>query len=289
MVRPGRTEFGELSASRPDLLFLLEGWGVSLIRRMEREENLDVPSQEERAANLLGAFALAVHDRLEASLLEGARGLSLNGSAALFAVSRHPGLQFLELQLATGITHSACVRILDKLEREGLVRRRTDPSDARATRLEITPEGNARARAITSARQGFMLALAKRIPPYWLPRMVRVLELLLSVMTPDARSALRACRHCNWGVCGIDPGAPCPVVKAALLREATAQAKYARAQEIPWWCETLPPDERPPLAPLDIRLRRPGPVQSEARLLLAIARYQASRAPRQGRRRRWRR
>jgi DNA-binding MarR family transcriptional regulator len=260
---------------------------VSLIRRMEREENLDVPSQEERAANLLGAFALALHDGLAESLLAGPEPLSPNAAAALQTVSRHPGLQLLDLQLAVGITHSACVRIVDKLERDGLLRRCSDSSDARATRLEITPRGVSRNRAFHQARDAITLGLAKRVPPYWLPRMVRVLELLLSIMTPDARSALRICRHCNWGVCGVDPGAPCPVVKAAIQREATAKALEAQAEGLPWWYEASPPDERPPLPPLDIRPRAPRSNHSEARLLLAIARYEASPTPRQGRRR-WR-
>jgi DNA-binding MarR family transcriptional regulator len=265
------------------------GRGMSLIRRMEREENLDVPSQEQRAANLLGALALAVQEGLEASLLAKSDRLSLNAAAALQTVSEHPGIQPVELQLVLGTTHSACVRIVNRLQRARLVRRCPDPSDGRGTCLEITPEGMTRVRAFVRIRDDFTRSLVKHVPHCWLPRMTRVFELFLAVLTPDVRSALRACRHCNWGVCGVDPGAPCPVVKAALLREATARAEQARAQKIPWWHQALPPDERPPLPPLDVRPRRPGPSQSEARQLLAIARYQAAPEPRQGRRRRWRR
>jgi len=259
---------------------------VSLLRRLERE-NLDVPSLEQRAANLLGAFALAVHDGLEESLRVGPRPLSLNAVAALRAVRNLPAIKIRDLRLALGITHSACVRIVDQLERMSLLRRSRDTYDRRGTRLEVTSEGEQRARAFERARSDFTEALAKRIPPYWLHRMARVLEVLLSIMTPDAGTALRTCRHCQWNVCRTDPGAPCPVIRAAILREATAEAEERRASQVPWWREVGPPEERSPLPELDIRPRQAGPSLHETWRLVRLARDAEGPGHRQGRRRRW--
>src|SRR5262249_28198675 len=162
-----------------------------------------------------------------------------------------------------------------------------DTYDRRGTRLEVTSEGEQRARAFERARSDFTEALAKRIPPYWLHRMARVLEVLLSIMTPEAGTALRTCRHCQWNVCRVDPGAPCPVIRAAILREATAEAEERRASEIPWWREVDPPDQGAPLPGLDIRPRQAGPTQHETWRLVGLAREAEAPGRRQGRRGRW--
>src|SRR5262245_49244773 len=48
-----------------------------------------------------------------------------------------------DLASAVGIEGPTLTRHLDALERQGLVRRRQDPSDRRAVVVELTPEGHA--------------------------------------------------------------------------------------------------------------------------------------------------
>ena len=47
-----------------------------------------------------------------------------------------------ELANRLGLDGSAVVRVLDRLERDGLLRRVEDPLDRRAKRLELTDEGH---------------------------------------------------------------------------------------------------------------------------------------------------
>ena len=75
----------------------------------------------DRTGNLLGALSLALADRT-ADSVSGAAARSISGAAALSAL-----LHFLDrpsvdlLRQVLGLTSSGTVRLVDRLEREGLV------------------------------------------------------------------------------------------------------------------------------------------------------------------------
>lgn len=94
-----------------------------------------------RSANLLGTVGLAVSDRIRAA---GAEELGLGGSApvALVALSTYLADQPLdEIARAFGITASAVVRLVDRLERDGLLARVACDDDARGAFATLTPAG----------------------------------------------------------------------------------------------------------------------------------------------------
>ena len=70
-------------------------------------------------------------------------GHSLTTYIVLQAAQDAPkaGMSQRELARGMGIGGPALVRHLDRLEKEGLVRRRRDDADRRVTRITITPEG----------------------------------------------------------------------------------------------------------------------------------------------------
>ena len=114
--------------------------------------------------SLLGA-AQVVEARLEAAL--GGVGLSLAKAGVLryLAEAREP------LPLSELAKHQKCVRsnitqLVDRLERDGLVRRRADPADRRSVRAALTPRGvraHARALRVLAAEQrGIVRALSAR-------------------------------------------------------------------------------------------------------------------------------
>jgi DNA-binding MarR family transcriptional regulator len=94
-----------------------------------------------RSANLLGTVGLAVSDRIRAA---GEEELGLGGSApvALVALSTYLADQPLdEIARAFGITASAVVRLVDRLERDGLLARVACDDDARGAFATLTPAG----------------------------------------------------------------------------------------------------------------------------------------------------
>ena len=79
-------------------------------------------SERKRAANVLAAFALALTDKVSASIRDAA-GRSDMASAALIQIGFEPGMSIERLRLAVGLSHSAMVRVIDHLQADGLVKR----------------------------------------------------------------------------------------------------------------------------------------------------------------------
>ena len=64
-------------------------------------------------------------------------GLNLTTCRVLAYLERHQGVSQTRLAELAGIEPMALVRVLDRLQAEGLVRRQPDPEDRRAHRLEL--------------------------------------------------------------------------------------------------------------------------------------------------------
>ena len=73
----------------------------------------------------------------------GAHGLTLSDYDVLVQLARAPErkLRNIELAKAVVLTRSGVTRLVDGLERDGLVRRASCPSDKRGTFVALTPEG----------------------------------------------------------------------------------------------------------------------------------------------------
>src|SRR5947208_15407617 len=93
----------------------------------------------------------AITRELEARLM-GAHGLTLSDYDVLVQLARAPEnkLRNIELAKAVVLTRSGVTRLVDGLERDGLVRRSSCPSDKRGTLVAITPAGIARLRDAAS-------------------------------------------------------------------------------------------------------------------------------------------
>lgn len=89
----------------------------------------------------------AITRELEARLM-GAHGLTLSDYDVLvqLARARERKLRNIDLAKAVVLTRSGVTRLVDGLERDGLVRRSSCPSDKRGSFVEITDEGLARLR-----------------------------------------------------------------------------------------------------------------------------------------------
>src|SRR6476661_7215837 len=103
-------------------------------------------------ANVVGAMALAVADRLRGAT-EDAAGLGGALPAALVALHEFAGGQPIEfLAGALRVTHSRAVRVVDRLEEAGLAKRSAAPGDGRAVSVALTPRGRRVAARIAAAR-----------------------------------------------------------------------------------------------------------------------------------------
>jgi MarR family transcriptional regulator, negative regulator of the multidrug operon emrRAB len=163
-----------------------------------------------RAANLLGAHALVVADRMRE-----AAGMELSSAAVLTCLETFAdGASIDALRRVLGLSHSGGVRIVKRLEADGLVAREPDPADARAVRLHLTREGEREARRLLTARQAALTPLLAGLGGRESAALERLLERLLASVTDSGDAANRICRLCDPDVCG-HPGR-CPVTQAVV-------------------------------------------------------------------------
>jgi DNA-binding MarR family transcriptional regulator len=98
----------------------------------------DLADQFGRASKLFGG---RLAERLSA------HGLSMPRFQLLAQLARHGPLRLTELGTQVGISQGTASTLTESLVRDGLIRRRPDPLDGRATRLELTAAGRQRAQA----------------------------------------------------------------------------------------------------------------------------------------------
>ena len=109
----------------------------------------------------------AITRELEARLM-GAHGLTLSDYDVLVQLARAPEhkLRNIELAKAVVLTRSGVTRLVDGLERDGLVQRCSCPDDKRGSLVEITGDGLARLReAATTQIQGVRELFLEKLGP----------------------------------------------------------------------------------------------------------------------------
>ena len=91
-------------------------------------------------------------------------GLSAAETNALAAFGGATSRTARELVDATGQRPSTFTGVLDRLERRGLVERRTYPADRRSILVELTPAGHVAATRVSGAFADLERRIAERLP-----------------------------------------------------------------------------------------------------------------------------
>jgi MarR family transcriptional regulator, negative regulator of the multidrug operon emrRAB len=163
-----------------------------------------------RQANLLGALAIAAVDRLhQARAGDDSRGLT--ATAALNHLRLRPGQNIDFLARLLHISHPATVRLVNRLEAEGLVERRPDEQDARSRALVLTPAGQREALAAASNRLEILGQMLSALTAAERRQLEPAIEKLLGALTNDRWDARHICRLCDIPTCQMPA---CPVDQA---------------------------------------------------------------------------
>jgi MarR family transcriptional regulator, negative regulator of the multidrug operon emrRAB len=178
-----------------------------------------------RTANLLGAFLTGLHDHMSQRLeLESA--ISGDGPAALVAIAYNEGRTVEFLRKTLTLSHSWTVRVVEKLEKAGLVQKKTG-TDKRAVALYLTDQGKRKVQGIVRARRRCLDEVLAVLPVKDHKKLTTMLERMLAFLTGDDDSAEAICKLCEVDVC---PQNRCPVTLAVkpapdLRRERAASVR----------------------------------------------------------------
>jgi DNA-binding MarR family transcriptional regulator len=169
--------------------------------------------------NRIGAMVIALGDRLRTATEEAA-DMPASYPAALSALRMWAGGSPVEV-LADGLrlSHSRVVRVVDRLEQDGLARRLPNPDDGRAVRLELTAAGRRAADRVQAARATALAEALGGLSPAQRSALGELAATVLDEVTEGRRDARGICRLCDPGICGHHTG-HCPVTRAADRAEA---------------------------------------------------------------------
>lgn len=172
-------------------------------------------------ANVVGALALALADRLHAAAQD-ASGLTGAAPAALVSLHEFAGGRPIEvLAGALRVSHSRTVRVVDRLEAGGLVSRRRDPDDRRAVLVTLTARGRREAGRVLAARAALLESVLAGLSAGERRALAGLAGAALQTMVGGRRDARAVCRLCDAHACGHAEGR-CPVTQAADLAERHA-------------------------------------------------------------------
>ena len=185
--------------------------------------------QDERLENLLGAFAVALGERLQKRMAQAA-GCSPTGVAALEWLDRGHNLRPRDLVEALEISPPGASQLIRSLIAAGLVRRARYPHDQRQWALGLTELGSRRVGRASYARARLVGEIVRTIPFPWRLRLIRILERLLARMVDSQQTVTQLCRYCDWHICRANAIEPCPVAIAWSERSTSS----TQTEEFDW-------------------------------------------------------
>jgi DNA-binding MarR family transcriptional regulator len=185
----------------------------------------DQPSPEaDQAANLLGALALVITDRMADAMAE-AGGRPESAAAALSALGHfldRPTIDLLRQVL--GLTSSGTVRLVDRLAELGYLARGRGP-DGRSTAVTLTGAGRAAAGRVAAARAEVLLAALAGLSAAERASLRELLSKVLAGLIRGPGAVRWMCRLCDTGACRGAAGG-CPVGNAVRERYQAGAAGY---------------------------------------------------------------
>ncbi len=147
--------------------------------------------QDTHFANRLAALATAVNDAAFADTGD----LSESAVAALIAIRTREPIAIQHIAAIVGLTHSATVRLIDRLEKNWLVRRQR--RRGREVLVETTSRGKRRVRDLQAKRLEAIDTLVGDVSDRDRRAMSRVIDKVLAAAMESGARPERLCRFCD--------------------------------------------------------------------------------------------
>lgn len=165
---------------------------------MHTEADADGNLPSLRTPNLAGAWSLAVADAIRRAV-EGVTGIGGAVPAALVTIDAYPRRTMEELRTALRLSQPGTLRLVERLENEGWVRREVGPR--RAAGLVLTAAGRRTKDRLLLARDHALSQLLEPLSQPERSQLAGLLEKLLAAQTDDYVALARLCRLCQRAAC----------------------------------------------------------------------------------------
>ena len=153
--------------------------------------------------NLLGALASMVTDRVSAAIVE--KGLSSTQATAIALLGKYPGCSIEDLRGPLELSHSGCVRLVDRLEGLGFIERRAAGADGRAVALSLTQRGQSLLLDRVKRREDVLRRAVATLGPEDQAEFGRMVTMLLAHGNTSEAEIGRTCRLCDYEACVVCP------------------------------------------------------------------------------------
>jgi DNA-binding MarR family transcriptional regulator len=120
------------------------------------------------------------------------------------------------LRKIVGLSAAGTTRLVDKLQADGLIERRASLADGRSRAVTLTRAGSRSADAVLKARRTVYANALAVLSVRERKQLERMLDAMLTALTPDRATCEMTCRLCDIAACPQDV---CPVELAALHAE----------------------------------------------------------------------
>ena len=166
---------------------------------------------------MLGALALGITDLVTDAVEEGAKHGAM-APAALATIGSSPGESIDLLSRTLKLSHSGTVRLIDRLEADGMVERKPG-KEGRTVALFLTRAGKRAHAQVLERRRRAIEGVLAVLSPSERAELTRLVEKVLTGMTTGRGSAEFICRLCEIDSC---PEHRCPVDREAQRIEKSA-------------------------------------------------------------------
>jgi DNA-binding MarR family transcriptional regulator len=167
----------------------------------------------DRGANLLGALALRVADRMHAAVTTETSESAATALSAIHNFLDAPRID--QLAEVLGLSSSGTVRLVDSLGANGLVARRRG-ADARESVVALTSAGRRAAQRVVRARAATLADVLAPLSKSERAAFATVAEKILIGLVRGPRGHGWMCRLCDTTTCGATRGQPCSITRDAL-------------------------------------------------------------------------
>lgn len=162
-------------------------------------------------ANILGTLSVLIQDRVEGAW-QSELDLSPMAAAAVLQTESAPGCSIEQVATRIGLSHSATVRVIDKLVERGLIEKDRARKDARQQSLSLSKPGKRLAEQLHAVRNDVTDSLLAGLDPGQVTALHQaVCRILNKAVTTNQEGDVvcRVCdeRRCTPEICPIRPAA----------------------------------------------------------------------------------